>query len=199
MRLDLDASADECRRIAGPIRDKWRKLRPEWRTTDSPLKYVDWALEETIEKSANLCKVLGGARRRVVEIGPGACFLAYMLKEMDNDVIGYDLPDRPLYRETAGALGITVVDYTITPHNFPEPDADMIVATQISWLNDWPPYMGIEMIDTWLRECISPDGLIVLFPNPQAFGGLDPALVWECFRPAELRERHLGRGFIFTR
>ena len=196
----LDAAAANIRDIAGPIRGRWRVERPEWRQTDSPLKYVDWAMHETIDKSADLLRLLSPpANGTVVEIGPGACFLAYMLREYGCNVTGYDVPDRPLYRETAAALNVDVRDWTMRPGVVPEiVRADLIVATQISWLNDWTPADGQRLVAELLRG-LTPSGRIVLFPNPQAFGDDDAAAVWEPCRPVLVHMRHLGRGFIFTR
>jgi len=197
---NLDAAAANIREIAGPIRDKWRVARPEWRQTDSPLKYVDWAMHETIDKSADLCRLLSPpANSDAVEIGPGACFLAYMLQEYGCYVTGYDVPDRPLYRDTASALFVDVRDWTMRPGWVPEiVRADLIIATQISWLNDWTPADGQRLVEELLRG-LTPAGRVVLFPNPQAFGGADPGDVWQKLRPVHVHMRHLGRGFIFTR
>lgn len=195
----LDAAADRIREIAAPIRDKWRVERPSWRWTDSPLKYVDWAMEETIAKSANLCRLLHPhTGSQVVELGPGACYLAYMLRRYGCTVMGYDLPDRPLYRDTAEALGVEVEDWTITPDCFPRPYADLIVATQISWLDNWTVAQGQHLISELLTG-LSEYGRIVLFPNPKAFKTTDALYVWQDFRPVTVQMDHLGRGFIFTR
>lgn len=195
MMRNIDACADHIREIAAPIREQWRALRPDWRTSDSPLKYVDWALEATITKAASLCRVLDLRVSDVAEMGPGTCYLAYMLRASGCIVTGYDLPDRPLYRETAAALGVHVVDWQITQHSYPEPDANLIIATQISWLDDWPAHKGRELVTAWLRWARR----IVLFPNPKAFGGTDPAKVWAPFQPVEVTMPAVGRGFFFTR
>jgi hypothetical protein len=195
----LDAAAANIREIAKPIRDKWRAARPEWRQTDSPLKYVDWAMHETIDKSADLCRLLAPECLSVVELGPGACFLAYMLRQLGNRVRCYDVPDRPLYRDTAAALDVWVDDWTIEPGTaLPLVYPDLIIGTQISWLNEFTPAEGQRFVGDLVRG-LPPHGRLVLFPNPQAFGGADPGDVWAPCRPVEVTMRHLGRGFIFTR
>jgi SAM-dependent methyltransferase len=193
-------TADRIREIAGPIRDRWRALRPEWRTTDSPLKYVDWAMEETIAKSTALAMVLHQEPFSwVAELGPGAGYLLATLQDRKCRVVGYDLADRPLYRETAEALGVTVHDWVIAPDHLPTPaGSDLIVGTQISWLNAWTAEEGRNAVGEWLR-CLRPGGRLALWPNPQAFGGADPGEVWAAFRPVELTMKHLGRGFIFSK
>ena len=195
-------TADRIREIAGPIRDKWRALRPEWRTTDSPLKYVDWAMEETIAKSAALAMVLHQeVGSQVVEFGPGACYLLAMMQKRGCGVLGYDIPDRPLYRDTAQALRVnhTVCDWIIAANHLPMPQrTDLIVATQISWMNDWTADDGRRAVGEWLK-CLKPGGRLALWPNPQAFGGADPGEVWSDFCPVELTMKHLGLGFVFAK
>jgi len=131
---------------AGSICERYTRERPEWVTTDSPLKYVDpaRALESTFAKAALLFDALqdyAPPKATLFEIGPGACYLPYLARNLyDMDTAGCDVPDRPLYRDIAARLGIdTVADWTVRPG---EPigamigQFDLIVGTQVSWLND---------------------------------------------------------------
>jgi hypothetical protein len=196
----LDKAERDIRAMAPGVRDKWRAARPDWCNTDSPLKYVDWALDETIAKCRALCTVLHpqeGADVR--EFGPGACYLLAMLAACGCDAEGYDIPERPLYQDSATALKVRVWDYPITAYLRPSAwKADVVVATQISWMNDWTPEQARDVVSMWAVEA-NTGGRIVLFPNPQAFGGQDPGAVWAALRPVELTMPLLGRGFIFTR
>lgn len=188
--------ADHIRRKAYPIREKWRDLRPEWRTADSPLKYVDWALEETITKYVNLLTLLDVSESmRVAEIGPGACFGLYLLKTLGVNAWGHDHEDRPLYRDCALAFDVSVLDWIVTPQSIPCPRVQLLYATQISWMNNWTADDGLRNVSAWLAGA----SRVLLFPNPQAFGGADPGDVWRPLAPVEVTMRHLGRGFLFTR
>jgi hypothetical protein len=184
-----------------PIRDKWRQMRPDWRDTDSPLKYVDWAMADTITKCRNLCTVLAPrAGDLVVELGPGACYLSYMLSRRGCTVKGYDLPERPLYRDCAAALGVDVEDCFITARNLPPfggPLLDMIIATQISWMNAWTKIEAHIAVTFW-KHSLRGGGRLVLFPNPQAIGGCDHGAVFGPVGGVELTMPMLGRGFVFT-
>lgn len=195
-------AADRIREIAAPLRDKWRAARPDWMTTDSPLKYVDWALEHTIEKSADLSRVLSPRGLTVYELGAGACFLAYTLRECYGArVIAFDQPARPLYDESAAALGVEVIEWMIadgagTNPLWTLPRFDLLVATQISWMNTWTQAGGVAFVRSLMRHA-APYGRVVLFPNPGAFDRADAGAVFAPLRPVELTLRHLGRGFVF--
>ena len=201
MSAIIEAAARDIAERMPPIRDKWRQIRTDWRTTDSPLKYVDWAQDDTIAKSAQLCALLKPAPGdRVAELGPGACYLSYMMMRCGCIVRGYDLPDRPLYRDCAAALGVYVEDCAITARNLPPfggPLVDMIVGTQISWMNDWAAVDARMAVAHW--KCRLRDGgRLVLFPNPQAFGGCDHCEVFGPCWGLEFTMPLLGRGFAFT-
>jgi SAM-dependent methyltransferase len=158
--------------LAAVVRDEFRRSHPWYQDCDSPLKYVDWALNETVKKSWLLAYSLSppvGAR--VFEFGPGAGYLLHFLREAGCDVSGCDVPDRPLYRRIHELLGInTVVDETIQarrPIESLQGQYDYLIGTQISWMDAW----SFADVQAFLQDCYSHltmTGRIVLFPNPKA-------------------------------
>lgn len=160
-------------------KDLFGSSHPEWQyPTDSPLKYVDWALEDTIEKSWYLAAtILRNATvpfPTVFECGPGTGYLLAILQELGCAVSGCDIPDCPLYRYVHGLLGINTVAYEkIRPSNIirncPAPAPDVIVATQISFMDDW----NLQALEFFIRQFnLRPGGSIYLFPNPKACRGM---------------------------
>ena len=187
--------------MAAGIAAKYRASHPHWIGVDSPLKYVDWAFQETVRKSLILVQELrpkiGG---RLFEFGPGTgYFLHFCQQYFDCDVSGCDVPERPLYKEMQAALGITtVVDETICPrHKVAALDGkyDLLVGTQISWMDSW----DAGDLDYFLADAfehLHAGGRIVLFPNPAAFRGADPAAMFADYRPQYVRLPWLNQGVI---
>lgn len=191
---------DDLRRIAELLAAKYRASHPHWLREDSPLKYVSWALEETLAKSAALAKLLQPpAGSRVFEFGPGAGFLLHTLAtDYGCRVSGCDVPNRPLYRDVHAALGITtVVDERITaqrPIAALDGAYDYLIATQISWMDIWTQ----ADVDFFLADCfrhLADGGQIVLFPNPKAFQGLCIDAIFRS-HPAYVQLPYLNRGVI---
>lgn len=213
--MEPQQAAKTIRDYAKQVREKYRASRPDWHyPVDSPLKYVDWAMEETIQKSINLASYLfsslGQENRDVFEFGPGTGYLMYILRECYRcDVYGCDVPDRPLYKDMHTALQITTVEdepvvsgqVVMTLHGM----YDLIVATQISFMDDWSVGGGLAR---FLKQCfdhLDRQGRIVLFPNPKAMGGMNlPAVMkavgtgtWlKPFSCNYLRLEHLGTGVV---
>ena len=200
---EMNKTICNIREHAEVIRLKYEALKPEWKQSDSPLKYVSWAMEETILKSANLAKVLNmEAGQSVFEIGPGAGYLLYILQE-DYGVWGYgcDVEDRPLYKDMHEALGIgNVQDERI----YPSAEIwtmnslyDVIVATQISAMDEW----NQEDVDYFIRQCkgsLNHYGRVVLFPNPKAFKGRSIKDVFSRYDAGFVELEYLGRGVIIN-
>lgn len=153
---------------------EWSERRPEWLLHDSPLKYVDphRALFETIQKSFLLRHFIMKHWRpvSVAELGPGACYLGFMLSSAGVYWTGYDLPGREMYDSLASAFGLYVVDLEITPDSQLNDQYDVIVATQISYMNDWTEPAFIDWLNR-TRETLNESGNILLWPNPQALEG----------------------------
>jgi hypothetical protein len=189
---------------AGPICERYTRERPEWVTTDSPLKYVDpaRALESTFAKSALLAQEIewGPAPCEMFEIGPGAGYLLYLLRECYGwEIYGCDVPDRPLYRDALAALNVdTVSDWTVKPGESIVPMVgpyDLIIGTQVSWLNNH----DAETFAAFVADCrshLTPGGALVLFLNPQALSGRDHAEALAPYCPGRLSLPFLGNGFV---
>lgn len=160
---------------AAELREKYSASHPEWLyPADSPLKYVDWALHDTISKSLILAEWLRPPRySSIFEIGPGTGYLMYILKELHHCTVhGCDVPDRPLYRDMHKLLELefAVMDEVVQPsygirslHGI----HDYLIATQISWMDDWDK----DDLDYFISTCNPCIGTFVLFPNPGAFHG----------------------------
>lgn len=192
------------REAAETVRKRYVVLRPDWLTEDSPLKYVDWAREETISKSAALAAALQpAAGARVFEIGPGTGYLLFVLRELYGcRIAGCDVQERPLYREMHQLLGITTVtDRPICRGQHTRVFRglyDLIIGTQISWMDDWRR----ADLDLFLEECflyLEQHGRVVLFPNPKALGGVGLAEAFGRYRPQYLQLPYLGQGVILRR
>ena len=180
---------------------KYEASNPEWKQTDSPLKYVSWAMDETIAKSLNLAMVLNvQPGSRVFEIGPGAGYLLYILQEAYGAVVyGCDVADRPLYKDMHKALGISgiadekVMAYQIVP--FFHKNYNLIVATQIACMDDWDQ----GAVDFFINNCmafLSVTGRIVLFPNPKAFKGRPIDDVFKQYQLGRMKLPWLGEGVV---
>jgi len=187
--------------IARELSAKYRQSHPHWIGCDSPLKYVDWALDETLTKCQLLAAFLSPPHgSRVFEFGPGTGYLLYLLKTAYGcDVAGCDLADRPLYREVQQRLGITtVVDEPVVarrPVAALRGPYDYLIATQISWMDTW----GQDDLDFFLLDCrsrLSPQGRIVLFPNPQSYGKRLMYDLFADYRPQYVRLPWLNQGVI---
>lgn len=201
---DMNKTTDNIREQAKAIRLKYEALMPEWMTTDSPLKYVSWAMEQAISKSLNLAKVLNmQAGQSVFEIGPGA---GYLLHILDEDYLvrcyGCDIEDRPLYKDMHKVLGIeNVRDERVYPSAeiwTMNGKYDIIVATQISAMDEWKQ----DDVDYFIRQCngaLNQYGRIVLFPNPKAFKGKPIDDVFKSYRPAFITLPYLGNGVIINK
>ena len=192
------------RNHAKVIKEKYANV-PDWQTTDSPLKYVDWALEDTINKSFLLAEYLSPKPGSVIyELGPGTGYLMYILREIYGcRVFGCDKPDTPLYRDMHAALGIdTVEEWTIDHRGarfFPYSSLlscpyDYIIATQISFMDDWSPLDHLR----FTNQCVSflkIKGQLILFPNPKAqhlFQDHNPYL------RRTIRLPYLNQGYIYS-
>jgi len=185
---------------AGPIRERYTRERPEWLYADSPLKYVDdRAMPHTFAKAALLAERLG-LPGRAFEIGPGACYLLYILRDVYRwQVEGCDVPERTMYRDCAAALGITsVADWAVRPGErigALRGHYDAIVGTQVSWLNAHTDADAAAFVAD-CREHLTDYGVLLLYLNPQAFGGRDHAAALAPFHPRRMPLPFLGDGFI---
>lgn len=187
--------------IARELAAKYRQSHPHWVGCDSPLKYVDWALDETLTKCQILAGMLSPPRgSRVFEFGPGTGYLLYILRTAYGcDVAGCDVPDRPLYREAQERLGITtVVDEPVVPRRRVAALSgvyDYLIATQISWMDAWhEDDLAFFLLDCQTRLALR--GRLVLFFNPQAFQGRDMSHVLQGCHPQHVNLPWLGQGVI---
>jgi hypothetical protein len=177
--------------------EKWRVKRPEWSTTDSPIKYVDpcRAYWETVYKYERLKFLIRTHKPEVLtvaELGSGACYLGALLGCDGLSWTGFDHPDREMYQDMASEFGLRVIDKDLN-HDVPiEGRYDCIVATQISWMNDWT----VEQFASWLelmRKSLNDGGLIMLWPNPQALQFNPEAM--SLYAQHEIILPYLGRGY----
>lgn len=185
---------------AAELRINYSISHPHWQhPADSPLKYVDWALHDTISKSLILAQWLNPPlHSSVFEIGPGTGYLMYILKELWGcEVHGCDTANTPLYHAMWERLGLdrSVKTEHICPfHNILSLNRryDYLVATQISWMDKW----SSKALNSFLADCAGHVDKLVLFPNPGAFCG-EP-LLKEYSMAQSVQLPYLGTGAMFN-
>ena len=172
--------------------EKWNHFG-DWPQTDSPLKYVDpyRAFSETVRKCWLLTEFIlsrWGGISSVDELGPGACYLGVMLSDAGVSWRGFDRPDREMYDSMADDFGLDVISELISHKSFF--CADLIVATQISFLNEWSE----DQFVYWLN--LNKESMMLLFPNPQALGG-DVHDILPKYAVEIIELDILGTGYLF--
>lgn len=179
---------------------------PEWLyPADSPLKYISWALEETVEKSYYLANTVlnpftSVPRATVAELGPGTGYLMAFIREMGHDVLGFQPAQihRHPYSLMNAFLGNTIVHWGCTPaHPFPEfgcnriMEFNYIVATQVCWMDNWSPADYLLFLSNCQRA-LTDSGHVILSLNPKAVGGHPIRNL--CCSSTEIK--HLGKVLV---
>lgn len=187
------------RDCADKLKRQYSVSHPEWAfPVDSPLKYVDWVLCETIHKSLLLAEAMDpDDGDTVFEIGPGTGYLMFILRELyDCDVYGCDIPDRPLYKDMHKLLDITTVRDCSVGDAFLDLGTvyDYIVGTQISWMDNWNA-KGLGEFLWYCGHHLKVNGTLWLFPNPKALHGNHHLFP----NTDSVVLPHLGTGYIYRR
>ena len=187
--------------VAREVAAEFRRSHPHWVGCDSPLKYVDWALPETLVKCDLLLEALSPPiGSRVFEFGPGAGYLLYQLRTRYRcEVAGCDIAERPLYKAVQSRLGIAgVVDEPVVARKLVASlrgPYDYLIATQVSWMDAWDQ----GDLDFFLTDCrchLAPYGSLVLFLNPKACRGVPIDELFAGHHATPLRLPWLGDGRI---
>lgn len=202
LSIRIQRVTNEIRTVASILRGKYAgKYDP---AQDTPYKYVDHALEPTIQKALNVSDYIianSPTDRRdrplkVFEIGQGTGYLMYILRDVYGcEVRGLDrtCPDE-LY--TTSMIELSLHDHwcwrTVArqcPVEKLEYGTDWVVATQINWMNNWTD----EDFKYFIGYCRARSQSVLLFPNPQALQGTADSSV-----PVVTRMQDLVSGGIIS-
>src|SRR6266436_6169244 len=134
---------------------------------------------------------------RIVDLGCGAGYFLYVCKYFGHEVLGLDLDDQPLFRDTLALLKVPRVISRIDP-NVPLPDLgrkfDFVAAHRICFQRiegaasgkEWTPLHWKFFIDDICRRFLNPTGRLLLDFNPRSDGS--------SFFTHELRSFFLSQG-----
>ena len=164
------------RHVACTIKDKYKDTPGYAYPADSPLKYVDWVLEDTMAKSMEIADFIDPPfGYEIYEIGPGTGYLLAYLKFLYGcNVCGCDVPC-DLYSEARLHLQVPVdmvpPHLAISPHYLMADSCyDYIIATQVSWMDNWCTSQYLEFVQ-YCFDHLNPGGKLVLSLNPKAVRG----------------------------
>lgn len=155
-----------------------------------PHKYLDAArwVDANYRRALGLRLDAGGGLR-ILDIGSGVGYFAFVAAKFGHTTICIDHPQRPeLYREVCTALGVQVADAQVSAF-LPMPPLgtfDLITAQMVTFNNHGQPDVwGPDEWGFFLRDCFSrlrPGGRVCLELNREADG--------RCY------DRKLERAFI---
>lgn len=170
-------------------------------------KYLDPG--KWLTRSAQQVRKLGlvlNPPRDVLDLGCGAGYFLFVLKQCGSRVLGVDLDHDPIFNDMIRLFGIERIGYRITQGvrlpEFGGRKFDLITAWMICFNNhqceetiwgaeDW------EFLLNDLSDRLRPDGLIVLSLNPQRDGRFYSEEIGKLFaRRSDLMD---GRVIIFTK
>jgi SAM-dependent methyltransferase len=135
--------------------------------------------------------------RRILDLGCGAGYFLYVCKYFGHEVVGLDLDDQPLFRDTLALLKVPRVISRIDP-NVPLPDLkrkfDLVAAHRICFQRiegavsgkEWAPEHWKFFIDDIRSRFLNPTGRLLLDFNPRPDGS--------SFFTRELRSLFLSQG-----
>jgi SAM-dependent methyltransferase len=162
-----------------------------------PHKYLDAArwVDATHRRALGLRLDAGGGLR-ILDIGSGVGYFAFVCAKYGHQTICLDHPKRPdMYREVCTALGVTVEDAEVSAL-LPLPPLgtfDLITAQMVTFNNHGKPDVwGPDEWGFFLRDCFSrlrPGGRVCLELNREADG--------RCYNRA-LERAFIGLGAEIT-
>jgi SAM-dependent methyltransferase len=119
--------------------------------------------------------------RRILDLGCGAGYFLYVCKHFGHEVLGLDLDDQPLFRDTLVLLKVPRVISRIDP-NVPLPDLgrkfDLVAAHRICFQRiegaasgkEWGPMHWKFFIEDIRSRFLNPTGRLLLDFNPRLDG-----------------------------
>jgi SAM-dependent methyltransferase len=134
---------------------------------------------------------------RILDLGCGAGYFLYICKFLGHEVLGLDLDDQPLFRDTLALLKVPRVILRIDP-NIPLPDLgrkfDLVAAHRICFQRiegaasgeEWTRTHWKFFIDDIRNRFLNPTGRLLLDFNPRPDGS--------SFFTSELRSFFLSQG-----
>lgn len=142
----------------------------------------------------------------VLDLGCGAGYFLFVLKQLGSRVLGIDLDHDPIFNETIRVLGIERIGFAITRRvKLPELGSrkfDLITAWAVCFNNYdheetiWGPQDWDFLLDD-LSERLTPNGRIIFSLNPQLDGKFYSEEIGKLFkRRSNLMD---GRVIIFTK
>jgi SAM-dependent methyltransferase len=138
-----------------------------------------------------------GPRLKILDIGSGAGYLLFVLKQLGHEVFGLDLDEPPFYGEMFELLALERVIWRIEPFE-PLPNVarkfDLITAFAICFNGHgnekvWGPEEWEFFLDDLNKNYLTPGGRISLALNPEPYGRYTP----------ELKDFFVSRGAEFER
>jgi SAM-dependent methyltransferase len=135
--------------------------------------------------------------RRILDLGCGAGYFLYVCKYFGHDVLGLDLDDQPLFRDTLTLLRVPRVISRIDP-NVPLPELgqkfDLVAAHRVCFQRiegaasgrEWSPEHWKFFINDIRSRFLKPRGRLLLDFNPRPDGS--------SFFTPELRSFFLAQG-----
>jgi SAM-dependent methyltransferase len=129
---------------------------------------------------------------KILDIGSGAGYFLFVLKQLGHEVFGLDLNEPQFYGEMFELLGLERVIWRIEPYE-PLPDVgrkfDLITAFAICFNGHgsdavWGPKEWEFFLDDLDRHYLNPGGRVSLALNPEPYGRYTP----------ELKDFFLSRG-----
>lgn len=98
----------------GDIPSRYPLPEPESAVPNKYLHLKTW-IEANVRRAKAL-RLESAKRSRILDIGSGVGYFAFIAQQLGHDSIGIDHPKRPkLYREMTDALGIRVQDFVVEP------------------------------------------------------------------------------------